>query len=207
MIGLFFEVMPRLGHEQAYFDVAADLRPELDKNPGLLFIDRFKNVDRPRIVLSHSHWRDEASLAGWRTHAKHHAAQIAARKQHFEDYRLRIGQLVCEWTPQAGAPRQFEATNSYNDPGLRQERFMVVSTANSPVKAAAESDILASISREREYIVLAMAPTLPDGLRAVEQLSLTDAMTSIRLYLVSRDYGMFDRKEAPQYYPPITRGH
>jgi heme-degrading monooxygenase HmoA len=207
MIGLFFEVMPRPGHEQAYFDIAAGLRPELDKNPGLLFIDRFKSMGRPRLVLSHSHWRDEASLAGWRTHAKHHAAQIAGRKQHFEDYRLRIGQLVCEWTPQAGAPRQLEATNSYNDPALQQERFMIVSTANSPVKAGTESDILESVSREREYIVLTGAPSRSDGLRLVEELALAGAVTSARLYLVSRDYGMFDRKEAPQYYPPVTRGH
>jgi len=206
MIGLFFEVMPRPGHEQAYFEIAAGLRPELDKNPGLLFIDRFKSMGRPGLVLSHSHWRDEASLAGWRTHAKHHAAQIAGRKQHFEDYRLRICQLVCEWN-QAGAPRQLEATNSYNDPALQQERFMIASTANSPVNGGAESDILKSVSREREYIVLTGAPCRSDGLRMVEELSLADAITSARLYLVSRDYGMFDRKDAPQYYPPLPRCH
>jgi len=206
MIGLFFEVMPRPGHEQAYFDIAAGLRPDLEKNPGLLFIDRFKSIGRPGIVLSHSHWRDEASLAGWRSHAKHHAAQIAGRKQHFEDYRLRIGQLVCEWTPQAGAPRRFETVNSYNDPALRRERFLIVSTANSPFEAGAHGDVLASVSREREYIAVTSAPSLPDGLRAVEQLAREGARTSIRLFLVSRDYGMFDRTEAPQYYPPEIHG-
>ncbi len=40
MIGLFFEVTPRPGHDQAYFDIAAGLRPQLEKNPGFLFIDR-----------------------------------------------------------------------------------------------------------------------------------------------------------------------
>jgi hypothetical protein len=33
MIGLFFEVMPRPGHEQAYFDIAAGLRPEVGQEP------------------------------------------------------------------------------------------------------------------------------------------------------------------------------
>jgi len=205
MIGLFFEVMPRPGHEQAYFDIAAGLRPELDKNPGLIFIDRFKSLVRPRIVLSHSHWRDEASLAGWRIHAKHHAAQIAGRKQHFEDYRLRIGQLVCEWLSQAGDLRRLEVTNSYNDPTLQKERFMLVSTARELVQAGPESDVLASVYRESEYIVLTPTPSLQDGLHAVEQLSQTGTMTSVRLYLVSRDYGMYDRKEAPQYYAPANR--
>jgi heme-degrading monooxygenase HmoA len=205
MIGLFFEVMPRPGHEEAYFNIAAGLRPELDKNPGLMFIDRFKSLVRPRIILSHSHWRDEASLAGWRTHAKHHVAQIAGRQQHFEDYRLRIGQLVCEWLPLAGDLRRLETTNSYNDPALQQERFMIVSTAKAPVEAGAESDVLASVSREGEYIVLTPTPSLRDGLQTVEQLSLTGVMTSVRLFLVSRDYGMYDRKEAPQYYAPVDR--
>jgi heme-degrading monooxygenase HmoA len=205
MIGLFFEVMPRPGHEQAYFDIAAGLRPELDKNPGLMFIDRFKSLIRPRIVLSHSHWRDEASLAGWRTQAKHHAAQIAGRQQHFEDYRLRIGQLACEWLAQARDLRQLETSNSYNDPALQQERFLIASTARAPVEAQAESDVLVSVSRESEYIVLTPTASLGDGLRAVEQLSLAGAMTSVRLYLISRDYGMYERKEAPQYYAPIEQ--
>jgi heme-degrading monooxygenase HmoA len=207
MIGLFFEVMPRPGHEQAYFDIAAGLRPELDKNPGLIFIDRFKSLMRPRIVLSHSHWRDEASLAGWRTHAKHHVAQVAGRQRHFEDYRLRIGQLVVEWLSQGVGLSRYEITNSYNDPTLQKERFMIVSTATALVEAGAESDVLASVSRENEYIVLTPTLSLQDGLQAVERLSLTGAMASIRLYLVSRDYGMYDRKEAPQYYAPVTRGH
>lgn len=207
MIGLFFEVTPRPGHEQAYFDIAAGLRPELDKNPGLLFIDRFKSLMRRRIVLSHSHWRDEASLASWRTHAKHHAAQLAGRRQHFEDYRLRIGQLACEWLPEANDLRRLEVSNSYNDPALREARFVIASTANRRPEVGSECDVLASVYRESEYIVLTPAPSLSDGLVMVEQLSQSGAMTSVRMYLVSRDYGMYDRKEAPQYYPPVSSDH
>jgi hypothetical protein len=170
-----------------------------------LFIDRFKSLVRQRIVLSHSHWRDEASLASWRTHAKHHLAQIAGRQQHFEDYRLRIGQLVCEWLPQPIGLRRLEISNSYNDPLLLQERYMIASTAKRPPEARAESDVLASVYRDSEYLVLTPTPSLSDGLEAVKQLSLTGAMTSVRMYLVSRDYGMYDRKEAPQYYPPVNR--
>jgi heme-degrading monooxygenase HmoA len=204
MIGLFFEVTPRPGHEQAYFDIAAGLRPELDRNPGFLFIDRFKSLATPRLVLSHSHWRDEASLAGWRTHAKHHAAQLAGRQRHFEDYRLRIGQLVWEWLPGAQV-RRYDTNNSYNDPQLRQERFVMACTASSEVDCGRDGEVLKSVSREGEYIVLRSTPTLADGLDWVESLSSGGAMTSVRLFLTSRDYGMDDREEAPQYYPPVTR--
>jgi hypothetical protein len=123
------------------------------------------------------------------------------------DYRLRIAQLACEWLPQPGNLRELEITSSCNDPALQQQRFIIVATASTSVEMGGESDVLMSVSREREYIALAPAASLPDGLRAIEQLSLAGTMTSIRLYLVSRDYGMFDRKEAPQYYPPVTRDH
>ena len=205
MIGLFFEVTPRPGHEQAYFDIAAGLRPQLEKNPGLMFIDRFKSLTRPRIVLSHSHWRDEASLAGWRTDAKHHAAQVAGRQQHFEDYRLRIAQLACEWLPDSGY-RRLDTNGAYNDPELRPERFLIAGTSSSPIEADAGDDVFASVYREREYIILRPAPSLADGVGLLDRLSQTGAMTSVRLFLVSRDYGMYERTEAPQYYPPV-RGH
>jgi heme-degrading monooxygenase HmoA len=203
MIGLFFEVMPREGHEQAYFDIAAGLRPELDKNAGILFIDRFKSLARQRIILSHSHWRDEASLVGWRTHAKHHAAQIAGRQQHFEDYRLRIGELVCEWLPQSAGVRRLALGSTYNDPSLRPERYIIASTARTQPGADADSDVLASVYRDSEYLVLTPGPSLPAGLDTVEHLAATGDMTSVRMFLISRDYGMHDRKEAPQYYPPV----
>ncbi|MGL4285472.1 MAG: antibiotic biosynthesis monooxygenase family protein [Phreatobacter sp.] len=206
MIGLFFEVTPRPGHEQAYFDIAAGLRPELEKNPGLLFIDRFKSLTTPRIILSHSHWRDEASLAGWRTQAKHHVAQVAGRQQHFEDYRLRIAQRVWEWRPDAGI-RKDSTENSYNDPQLQPERFLIAATAISQEACGRDGEVLSSVYREHEYILLKAATNRSEGLGLAEALAAAGSMTSVRLFLVSRDYGMHDRREAPQYYPPVARGH
>ena len=94
---LLFEVQPRAGHEDHYFAHATRLRPLLDAHPGLLFIDRFKSLVRPNIILSHSHWQDEASLARWRTDAQHRRSQAAGRNQHFEDYRIRISRVVTHY--------------------------------------------------------------------------------------------------------------
>jgi hypothetical protein len=41
MIGLFFEVIPLEGHASRYFELAAALRPELERSGGVLFIDRY----------------------------------------------------------------------------------------------------------------------------------------------------------------------
>src|ERR1700744_1253433 len=94
MIGLFFEVIPREGHAQHYFELAAALKPELERSGGVLFIDRYTSTSRPDAILSHQWWEDEESLIRWRQNAQHRAIQRAGREQHFADYRLRIGPAV-----------------------------------------------------------------------------------------------------------------
>ena len=56
MIGLFFEVIPREGHASRYFELAASLKPELERSGGVLFIDRYTSNSRPDVVLSHQWW-------------------------------------------------------------------------------------------------------------------------------------------------------
>jgi heme-degrading monooxygenase HmoA len=110
MIGLFFEVTPLEGHASSYFELAAVLRPELERSGGVLFIDRYASTDRPEVILSHQWWADEESLIRWRTHTQHRAIQRAGREQHFKDYRLRIGPAVQD----TSADRKvFEITRDY----------------------------------------------------------------------------------------------
>ena len=94
MQALLFELKPREGHEEHYFRHAAALRPLLAQQEGLNYIDRFRSLSRPGVILSHSLWRDEASLAKWRTNRRHHRSQAAGRDEHFEDYRLRISHVL-----------------------------------------------------------------------------------------------------------------
>ncbi len=135
-----------------------------------MFIDRFRSLTRPRVVLSHSHWRDEASLAAWRSDSKHHAAQVAGRQQHFEDYRLRIAQLVCECLPASGL-RRSETNGAYNDPELRPERFLIAASASSPMEVDGDGEVFASVSREREYLILRPAPSGEHGVSLLDRLS------------------------------------
>ena len=91
MIGLFFEVTPLEGHAEHYFELAAALKPELERSGGVEFIDRYRSIDRPDVILSHQWWADEEALVRWRQNTQHRAIQRAGREQHFGDYRLRIG--------------------------------------------------------------------------------------------------------------------
>ena len=70
MIGLFFEVMPLEGHAEHYFELAASLKPELERSGGVVFIDRYRSIDRPNVILSHQWWVDEDALIRWRGHTQ-----------------------------------------------------------------------------------------------------------------------------------------
>ena len=203
MQALLFEVMPRRGHESHYFDRAAALRPELEKNAGLIFIDRFKSLVRPGLILSHSLWKDEASLARWRTDPKHHAAQAARRNVHFADYRLRIAQVVGE----AGggeAQRGGTQDNAYNDPGLTACRYLVVvQSSGEPFGSGGEG--FSSVNRENAFVSVVPVATRESGEETIAAAAGAGHVESAWLCLVSRDYGMFDRTEAPQYYPQAKR--
>ncbi|MBL8705144.1 MAG: antibiotic biosynthesis monooxygenase [Rhodospirillales bacterium] len=113
MIAVIFEVAPKEGHRQAYLDIAADLRPLLDRIDGFLSIERFESLTQPGKILSLSFFRDEAALTQWRNLEQHRAAQAAGRGEHFADYRLRIAQVIRDYgmTERDQAPADSRAVN------------------------------------------------------------------------------------------------
>jgi heme-degrading monooxygenase HmoA len=176
MIGLFFEVVPREGHATRYFELAAALRPELDRSGGVLFIDRYTSLDRPEVVLSHQWWADEEALIRWRGHAQHGAIQRAGREQHFKDYRIRIG-------PAVDASRAASAA-----------RALWVSYHDAEPARPVVGELFKSVYREGKFLVLSdRAPDTQGG------------AADTKVFEITRDYTMYDRAEAPQQYPPVER--
>ena len=84
MFAVIFEVEPAAGRQQEYLDIAAALRPELDKIDGFISIERFSSLTNPGKILSLSFWRDEAALIQWRQHEEHHRAQWKGRSGIFQ---------------------------------------------------------------------------------------------------------------------------
>lgn len=97
MIAVIFEVMPRAGRREDYLGIAGDLRPLLETIDGFVSIERFESLTEPGKVLSLSFWRDEAAVAEWRNLEPHGRAQAAGRREIFQDYRLRIAQVVRDY--------------------------------------------------------------------------------------------------------------
>src|SRR5258708_23466210 len=97
MFAVIFEVQPKPGRAQDYLDIAASLRPELEKIDGFLSIERFQSLTTEGKYLSLSFWRDEDAVKRWRSHAQHHDAQATARNDIFADYRIRAAELARDY--------------------------------------------------------------------------------------------------------------
>jgi heme-degrading monooxygenase HmoA len=109
MYAVIFEVEPAPGRQQEYLDIAAALRPELEKIDGFISIERFSSLTNPGKILSLSFWRDEAAIRQWRQHEEHHQAQQKGRGGVFAAYRLRVAPVVRDYgmLDRAQAPQQF----------------------------------------------------------------------------------------------------
>jgi heme-degrading monooxygenase HmoA len=97
MYAVIFEVMPKKERRQDYLDIAAALRPELEKIDGFVSVERFASLTNEGKILSLSIWRDEAAVQRWREQARHQMAQARGRSEIFDDYRIRVAAVVRDY--------------------------------------------------------------------------------------------------------------
>jgi heme-degrading monooxygenase HmoA len=111
MHAVIFEVWPKEEGRAEYLDIAAALRPTLEKMEGFISIERFQSLTDPGKILSLSFWRDDAAIAQWRQIESHRLAQAKGRGELFRDYRLRIAAVVRDYgmTERAEAPADSKA--------------------------------------------------------------------------------------------------
>jgi heme-degrading monooxygenase HmoA len=79
MHAVIFEVWPKEEGRQEYLDIAAALKPTLEKMDGFISIERFASLSENGKILSLSFWRDDAAIAGWRRVEAHGAGQRSRR--------------------------------------------------------------------------------------------------------------------------------
>ena len=97
MIAVIFEAQPRADRKDAYLDAAASLRPLLADIDGFISIERFESLSQPGRLLSLSFWRDEAAVRAWRNVELHRRIQAAGRASIFDDYRLRVADVLRDY--------------------------------------------------------------------------------------------------------------
>ncbi len=97
MIAVIFEVWPAEGRAAEYFDLAAELKADLERIDGFVSIERFESLVTKGKYLSLSFWRDEDAVRRWRNLAGHRRAQAKGRGGVFADYRLRVASVVRDY--------------------------------------------------------------------------------------------------------------
>ena len=98
MIVVVFEVIlePKNGHK--YFDLAAALRPELEKIDGFISVERFKSVVTENKFVSLSFWRDEDAVEKWHKNENHGYAQTLGKSTIFTDFQITVAKIFKQYT-------------------------------------------------------------------------------------------------------------
>ena len=222
MFSVIFEVLPNEGKKGDYLEKAKFLKPLIETIDGFIDNERFESRQKPGWILSHSTWRDEKSVVRWRTLGQHHAMQERGRFEVFQDYHLRVGEVTFDTDPPQKAPIR-EVRFDETEVGLG--RF-VTFTEITPAEGAAftsqadllpayfgldlsdggivDHDVYGSIYNPGKMALLigwkdaeAASRWLPGKMDGIKELRH-------RRIRVVRDYGRFDRREAPQFYPDVT---
>jgi heme-degrading monooxygenase HmoA len=107
MIAVIFEVWPKPEHKAQYLDLAAELKPVLEKIDGFISVERFESITEKGKMLSLSFFRDEAAVEAWRNVPGHRKTQAKGRAKIFENYRLRIAGVIRDYgmNERAQAPK------------------------------------------------------------------------------------------------------
>lgn len=97
MIAVIFEVITAPGRHDAYLEHAKRMREDLETIDGFISVERFRSLSEDGKLLSLSFFRDEAAVMRWRNHERHRATQAAGRGGMFQDYRLRVAQVLRDY--------------------------------------------------------------------------------------------------------------
>jgi heme-degrading monooxygenase HmoA len=222
MFSVIFEVYPRAEQWDAYLGYAKMLRPELEKVEGFVDNIRYRSLTREGWILSLSNWRDEKAVVRWRTRAKHHQIQEKGRSEVFLDYHLRVGQIIqdtrlpegCELHEQRLDETEVgEGTTVTLVDAKRPVEWVTESNAEEVAKSLGYTskapglvawDVFDAVLTPGDSILLLAWRDEPAAKAFESQLALPND-ARLRRVRVVRDYGMFDRREAPQYYPEVKR--
>ena len=191
--GLFFEVQPKPGQRQAYFDHVDKLKSELNRHEGLLWIQRYQSIDVPDLILSHQYWASEAALVAWRRNQEHRYSQTQGIKKIFANYRIRVGPRIWSWSDENHSIELPWDQNSFTNCilTLRKSRDVVVDIDDASVTLT--SRYVSLTAKDQELITYACDSLTEVLLSKIFQSGAERA----DLFLTERDYGLFDRSGAP----------
>jgi heme-degrading monooxygenase HmoA len=222
VFSVIFEVQPKPEQWDAYLQNAGMLRPELEQVAGFIDNIRYRSLTRDGWILSLSGWRDEKAVVRWRTAMRHHMAQEKGRSEILLDYHLRVGQI----TQDTRIPEGYTLKEQRLDETEIGEGTTITLIDGRKPSQSTETPDAADCARylgvDRDAgglvawdvfdavltpgdLILLMVWRMTEDAEAFENTVNLPAGARLRRVRIVRDYGMFDRREAPQYYPEVVR--
>lgn len=208
MFVVVFEVRPAAGKKDEYLALARGLKPILESVDGFIDNERFESKRREGWMLSLSTWRDEKAVVRWRIEGEHHRTQEKGREGIFRDYHLRVCEVTSDTHPPAGLQvieQRLDAT------AIGEAKALGITEVLNPGSPAFDThdaglagyDEFESIYNPGKTALLTSWRTAEDCARWMPD-GFGEAARHRRVRVV-RDYGMFERREAAQYYPDVER--
>ncbi len=158
------------------------------KHPGLVWLNRYRTLSEDCTLLSFQLWKNENSIANWRNNKMHRLAQKAGIKNHFKDYRTRVGQRVCFWAQgetielNTGSPAKSDSLL------LCVQSETLIPHASFAKLGSFESaycDLLAP-----NHFVTLVRPNDLIFAKTLASSTITEMACKIDVFLISRDYSM-----------------
>ena len=219
MFAVIFEVQPKGDRWDDYLGLAGALKPKLEAIDGFIDNERFASRRTKGRVLSLSTWRDEKAVTRWRTLGTHHAAQEKGRTEIFEDYHLRVGEVFADTQVPRGASLEQQRFDATEIGAAKVVTITELSPLQGDTPASADPAVALGLPRsgsdglvDQEAFESITTPGKQVLLVSWADQGLADrwqpkpvagAALRHRCVRVIRDYGMRDRREAPQYYPEV----
>ncbi len=219
MFSVLFEVNPHGDQQGAYLDYAKMLRPQLEQVDGFIDNTRYRSLTRDGWILSLSNWRDEKALVRWRTKASHHDVQVKGREHVLADYHLRVGQVTRDTRLPAGCTLTEQRLDETQTGQATTVTLLDASQPAEQVKNAPAQDTAGRLGLDPHApglvswdvydavlrpgdVILMLSWRDRDAAKAFGERAVADG-ARLRQVRVVRDYGMYDRRENPQYYPDV----
>jgi len=98
VIAVIFEFTPKEGRFADYKALAEGLADDVRQSEGFISIERFESISNKGKFVSLSFWRDEEAVRKWRNLQKHREAQRQGRGEIFGSYRLRVAQVLRDYS-------------------------------------------------------------------------------------------------------------
>lgn len=214
LFAVVFEVKPNPAQSSAYLEIASELRPELVKIDGFLENERYRSAQNNGFVLSLSLWDSEKALVRWRSQKMHREDQAKGRAGVLSDYHLRVGE-VTQVTGRFADREVGWMRHDETEVGAAKALVIIEGeiAPDSPaasipprIKAgqagAISTDVFEHLTQPNRSAILSAWQTQSDAAEFAKSIGPLVRVANLNTYVIRviRDYGLKDRREAPQHH-------